>query len=189
MRALTRARREPQARHHVDRRRSRRRARRRRTRRWMRRGTALRRRGAWRAPAKTSMSSMSPERDVLCDAAAARRRKRLLSLSSLAAREPTLSMYSSSKRRGEAVLQDASVPWTVFRPPAVYGPGRQGTATVVSPDDAGHRGGAGSCGTHVVDLRHRPRAGDGRVARRADLRTDAASNSTMERPTATTGPR
>ncbi len=48
---------------------------------------------------------------------------RLLSLSSLAAREPTLSMYASSKRRGEAVLQSASVPWTVFRPPAVYGPG------------------------------------------------------------------
>ena len=48
---------------------------------------------------------------------------RLLALSSLAAREPALSMYSSSKRRGEAVLQNASVPWTVFRPPAVYGPG------------------------------------------------------------------
>ena len=49
--------------------------------------------------------------------------KRLLSLSSLAAREPTLSMYSSSKRRGEAVLESAALPWTVFRPPAVYGPG------------------------------------------------------------------
>jgi nucleoside-diphosphate-sugar epimerase len=49
--------------------------------------------------------------------------KRILLVSSLAAREPTLSMYASSKRRGEAVLQGASVPWTVFRPPAVYGPG------------------------------------------------------------------
>ncbi len=49
--------------------------------------------------------------------------QRLLSLSSLAAREPALSMYSSSKRRGEEVLKSASVPWTVFRPPAVYGAG------------------------------------------------------------------
>ena len=48
---------------------------------------------------------------------------RLLSLSSLAAREPELSMYASSKRRGEDVLKDCRVPWTLFRPPAVYGPG------------------------------------------------------------------
>jgi nucleoside-diphosphate-sugar epimerase len=55
--------------------------------------------------------------------AARRGAKRLLSLSSLAAREPELSMYALSKRRGERALQDAMVPWTVFRPPAVYGPG------------------------------------------------------------------
>jgi 2-alkyl-3-oxoalkanoate reductase len=49
--------------------------------------------------------------------------KRLLSLSSLAARQPELSMYASSKRRGEDVLKGCRVPWTLLRPPAVYGPG------------------------------------------------------------------
>ena len=49
--------------------------------------------------------------------------RRLLSLSSLAARQPELSMYASSKRRGEDVLMDCRVPWTLLRPPAVYGPG------------------------------------------------------------------
>jgi 2-alkyl-3-oxoalkanoate reductase len=59
----------------------------------------------------------------LVDAAARANVDRLLSLSSLAAREPSLSLYASSKRRGEDVLREADVSWTVFRPPAVYGPG------------------------------------------------------------------
>ncbi len=50
---------------------------------------------------------------------------RLLSLSSLAAREPRLSFYAASKFKGEQVLvNDAHrVAWDVLRPPAVYGPG------------------------------------------------------------------
>ena len=48
---------------------------------------------------------------------------RLLSISSLAARQPSLSLYASSKQRGEDALASSGVPWTVFRPPAVYGPG------------------------------------------------------------------
>jgi nucleoside-diphosphate-sugar epimerase len=59
----------------------------------------------------------------VAEAAAAGRVARLLLLSSLAAREPALSMYASSKRRGEDTLRSVDVPWTVFRPPAVYGPG------------------------------------------------------------------
>ena len=59
----------------------------------------------------------------LAAAAAAAGVERLLSLSSLAAREPQLSMYASSKRRGEDEIEHAGVPWTIFRPPAVYGPG------------------------------------------------------------------
>ncbi len=49
----------------------------------------------------------------------------LLLMSSLAAREPQLSFYATSKRRGEQVLQEEAnrVAWTVLRPPAVYGPG------------------------------------------------------------------
>ena len=59
----------------------------------------------------------------LAAAAASAGVERLLSLSSLAAREPQLSMYASSKRRGEDALKGCGVPWTIFRPPAVYGPG------------------------------------------------------------------
>ncbi|MEE8371393.1 MAG: NAD-dependent epimerase/dehydratase family protein [Sphingomonadales bacterium] len=49
-----------------------------------------------------------------------------IQLSSLAARQPHLSDYAGSKRHGEGVIRDAlgdNHPWTVLRPPAVYGPG------------------------------------------------------------------
>jgi len=50
-----------------------------------------------------------------------------LLMSSLAAREPQLSAYASSKQQGERVLMEASakIDWAVFRPPAVYGPGER----------------------------------------------------------------
>ncbi|MGD2098955.1 MAG: NAD(P)-dependent oxidoreductase [Desulfobacterales bacterium] len=50
---------------------------------------------------------------------------RFLLISSLAARRPEISPYASSKRQGEAVLaaKSGGIPWTVFRPAAVYGPG------------------------------------------------------------------
>ncbi|MGD9078071.1 MAG: NAD-dependent epimerase/dehydratase family protein [Desulfobacterales bacterium] len=50
---------------------------------------------------------------------------RFLLISSLAAREPQISPHASSKRQGEVVLtaKSGQIPWTVFRPPAVYGPG------------------------------------------------------------------
>lgn len=47
-----------------------------------------------------------------------------LLISSLAASRPELSHYASSKHMGEqAVLGQNFVPWTILRPPAVYGPG------------------------------------------------------------------
>ena len=48
-----------------------------------------------------------------------------VSLSSLAAREPELSPYAASKRRGEQALADSAgdMCWVALRPPAVYGPG------------------------------------------------------------------
>ncbi|MEL6961522.1 MAG: NAD(P)-dependent oxidoreductase [Pseudomonadota bacterium] len=54
---------------------------------------------------------------------------KLVLVSSLAAREPTLSSYAASKRAGEEVLSTLkeSVPWTILRPPAVYGPGDRET--------------------------------------------------------------
>lgn len=50
--------------------------------------------------------------------------QRLLLFSSLAAREPQLSDYAASKRAGERMLAHTAqrLEWTVFRPPAVYGP-------------------------------------------------------------------
>lgn len=50
---------------------------------------------------------------------------KLLCLSSMAAREPALSFYATSKLRGEQLLvaEAQSLEWAVLRPPAVYGPG------------------------------------------------------------------
>ena len=51
---------------------------------------------------------------------------RLLLMSSLAASHPHLSAYATSKYKGERVLSDGAgsgLQWSVFRPPAVYGPG------------------------------------------------------------------
>ena len=50
---------------------------------------------------------------------------RFLLISSLAAREPALSFYAASKRGGEDTLRTLAGPMatTIFRPPAVYGPG------------------------------------------------------------------
>ena len=45
-------------------------------------------------------------------------------LSSLAASRPQLSDYARSKYEGEQLLRgNTLLPWTIFRPPAVYGPG------------------------------------------------------------------
>jgi len=48
----------------------------------------------------------------------------LLLLSSLAASRPTVSEYARSKHEAEQLLQGKPLlPWTILRPPAVYGPG------------------------------------------------------------------
>ncbi|QZH75438.1 MAG: NAD(P)H-binding protein [Erythrobacter sp.] len=47
---------------------------------------------------------------------------RFVHVSSLAAREPGLSVYGHSKRLAEEVVQVSGLDWTVIRPPAVYGP-------------------------------------------------------------------
>lgn len=58
---------------------------------------------------------------------------RFVLISSLAAREPQLSPYATSKRRGEDVLRSTAgdMPWTALRPPAVYGPGDRETLPLV----------------------------------------------------------
>ena len=48
---------------------------------------------------------------------------RFVHVSSLAAREPKLSLYGGSKARAEALVHSSGLDWTIVRPPAVYGPG------------------------------------------------------------------
>jgi len=50
-----------------------------------------------------------------------------LLLSSLAAREPQLSLYAYSKRAAEAEVATRAGPWLAIRAPAVYGPGDRET--------------------------------------------------------------
>ncbi len=54
---------------------------------------------------------------------------RFIFLSSLAARHPELSTYAATKNRAEAELAKLAgdLPWTIVRPPAVYGPGDKET--------------------------------------------------------------
>lgn len=55
--------------------------------------------------------------------------RRFIHLSSLAAREPALSKYAASKRRGEMAVREAGLEQisTILRPPAIYGPGDRAT--------------------------------------------------------------
>jgi nucleoside-diphosphate-sugar epimerase len=48
--------------------------------------------------------------------------RRLVFVSSLAARMPALSAYGASKARAEALVEASGLDWTSVRPPAVYGP-------------------------------------------------------------------
>ena len=47
---------------------------------------------------------------------------RFVHVSSLAAREPALSTYGASKRRGEEIVRASPLEWTVVRPPGIFGP-------------------------------------------------------------------
>ena len=68
-------------------------------------------------------------RHLAAIAAAKARPPKLVLVSSLAAREPTLSSYAASKRAGEDAIATPSnaLPWTILRPPAIYGPGDRET--------------------------------------------------------------
>ena len=61
----------------------------------------------------------------LLEAAVEQKVPRFLLMSSLAAREPSLSAYASSKRSGEEALGEYQdrISCDILRPPAVYGPG------------------------------------------------------------------
>ena len=53
--------------------------------------------------------------------------RRFVHVSSLAAREPNLSLYGDSKARSEQLVMGSGLDWAVVRPPAVYGPGDKET--------------------------------------------------------------
>jgi nucleoside-diphosphate-sugar epimerase len=59
----------------------------------------------------------------LLAAATAARVRRFVHVSSLAAREPELSLYGRSKAQGERLVSESGLDWAIVRPPAVYGPG------------------------------------------------------------------
>lgn len=52
---------------------------------------------------------------------------RFVHVSSLAAREPQLSLYGASKARAEELVERSGLDWVIVRPPAVYGPGDKET--------------------------------------------------------------
>lgn len=52
---------------------------------------------------------------------------RFVHVSSLAAREPKLSLYGASKAKAEELVHSSGLNWAIVRPPAVYGPGDKET--------------------------------------------------------------
>jgi uncharacterized protein YbjT (DUF2867 family) len=52
---------------------------------------------------------------------------RLVHISTLAAREPDLSVYGASKAEAERIVAASGLDWTILRPPAVFGPGDRET--------------------------------------------------------------
>ena len=63
----------------------------------------------------------------LLAAARGARAKRFVHVSSLAAREPSLSLYGASKARSETAVKTSGLDHVIVRPPAVYGPGDRET--------------------------------------------------------------
>ncbi len=80
--------------------------------------------GAVNAPDRTAFAAANIHgtRNVT-DAARTWDVRRFVHVSSLAAREPTLSNYGWSKHEAEAVVHESALAWTIVRPPGVYGPG------------------------------------------------------------------
>ncbi|OGS55703.1 MAG: epimerase [Erythrobacter sp. RIFCSPHIGHO2_12_FULL_63_10] len=72
-------------------------------------------------PANFEAANVTGTANVVAAAKEARV-KRLVFVSSLAAREPTLSRYGASKAQAEELVKASGLDWTIVRPPAVYGP-------------------------------------------------------------------
>jgi nucleoside-diphosphate-sugar epimerase len=87
--------------------------------------------GAVAAPTRRLFFAINAEGTAHVAAAAKRAGvRRLVHISSLAAREPELSPYAASKLASEAVARDHASA-VILRPPAVYGPGDRGILPIV----------------------------------------------------------
>jgi uncharacterized protein YbjT (DUF2867 family) len=64
---------------------------------------------------------------AMVDAARAAGVRRFIHISSLSAREPSLSDYGWSKAKSERIVAASGLDWTTIRPPAIYGPGDRET--------------------------------------------------------------
>ena len=64
---------------------------------------------------------------AMLDAAEKAGVKRFVHVSSIAAREPELSLYGASKAKSEKLVSNSGLPFAIVRPPAVYGPGDKET--------------------------------------------------------------
>jgi nucleoside-diphosphate-sugar epimerase len=64
---------------------------------------------------------------AMLEAAKAAGVRRFVHVSSLAAREPQLSLYGASKAKSEALVAASGLSYATVRPPAVYGPGDRET--------------------------------------------------------------
>ncbi len=72
-------------------------------------------------PAEFGPANITGTANVIAAMKAAKA-KRLVFVSSLAARKPDLSAYGASKAEAEALVEASGLDWTTVRPPGVYGP-------------------------------------------------------------------
>ncbi|WP_447971226.1 NAD-dependent epimerase/dehydratase family protein [Nitrospira sp. M1] len=75
-------------------------------------------------PVQFQTSNVEGVRRIARIAAEQKHAPRFVLISSLAAREPSLSAYAWSKQQGEMALEEVAgrMEWIILRPPAVYGP-------------------------------------------------------------------
>jgi nucleoside-diphosphate-sugar epimerase len=84
--------------------------------------------GLIKAPSRAAFDAVNAEAARQGALAARAAGARMILISSLAAREPTLSDYAASKRAGEDAAQAVlGEKLTIVRPPAIYGPGDRET--------------------------------------------------------------
>jgi UDP-glucose 4-epimerase len=76
--------------------------------------------GIVNAPTRTAFDAGNVAGTAAILAAAGQRR--FVHVSSLAAREPQLSMYGASKAEAERLVMASAADWVIVRPPGVYGP-------------------------------------------------------------------